>query len=150
MAPIAVVAAVSERYGVDQVMQFKRRVNQDQFKEFLLRLRNKYPFRRMTLVLDNLSAHKTKAVLKYMKEADIGVIFNVPYSPDYNSIELVFAQVKHRYKRLRLEAYSNHEDDDAAATVDEAWKWIKRESVVKCIKHTEDLIERDFNKKFQN
>ena len=56
----------------------------------------------MTLVLDNLSAHKTKAVLKYMQEADIGAIFNVPYSPDYNSIELVFAQVKHRYKRLRL------------------------------------------------
>ena len=106
MEPIAVVAAVSERYGVDLVMMFERSVNQHKFKEFLLKLRNKYPFRRMALVLDNLTAHKTKSVLKYMEEAGLKSIFNVPYSPDYNSIELVFAQVKHRYKRLRLEAYA--------------------------------------------
>jgi len=40
--------------------------------------------------MDNLAAHKTAAVKDKMKELGITWIFNVPYSPQFNPIELPF------------------------------------------------------------
>ena len=53
--------------------------------------------------MDNLPAHKTIAVRNKMIELGITWIFNVPYSPEYNAIELPFSQVKKTFKELKLQ-----------------------------------------------
>ena len=78
MKPIAAVGAVSKRYGVDFVMLFEQSVNQVKFIEFLVKLRQKYPFRKMALFIDNLTAHKTKKVIAKYKELQFATVFNVP------------------------------------------------------------------------
>ena len=40
--------------------------------------------------MDNLAAHKTTAVKDKMRELGIKWILNVPYSPEFNAIELPF------------------------------------------------------------
>ena len=45
----------------------------------------------MALFMDNLIVHKTKKVKAKYKELQYEVVYNLPYSPDFNAIELVFA-----------------------------------------------------------
>ena len=58
--------------------------------------------KKLAIVMDNLAAHKTTAVKDKMKELGIAWIMNVPYSPQYNSIEIVFSQVKRKFRELKL------------------------------------------------
>jgi transposase len=56
--------------------------------------------------LDNLSVHHSKIVRQFMKDKELEVLFNVPYSPDYNPIENVFNILKQKFKKLRMSAIS--------------------------------------------
>jgi len=40
------------------------------------------------LILDNLSSHKVKDVLKLLTEKNMAAIFLPAYSPDFNPVEL--------------------------------------------------------------
>lgn len=51
------------------------------------------------LVLDNLPAHKVKGVVEAVRARDAAVVYLPPYSPDFNPIEQVFAQIKSRLRR---------------------------------------------------
>jgi transposase len=46
------------------------------------------------VVLDNLAAHRMKAVARRLRAAGVGVWYLPPYSPDLNPIEKVWAKVK--------------------------------------------------------
>jgi transposase len=46
------------------------------------------------VVLDNLSAHKTVAVVALIEHRGCTVLYLPPYSPDFNPIELAFAKLK--------------------------------------------------------
>ena len=48
------------------------------------------------LVMDNLSAHKTKAVRELLERSGVACRYLPPYSPDLNPIELAWAAVKAR------------------------------------------------------
>ena len=52
------------------------------------------------LVLDNLSAHKTRAVREALAEAGVGALYLPRYSPEYNPIELCWAAVKARLRSV--------------------------------------------------
>ena len=41
--------------------------------------------------MDNCNVHHSKKVAKFLEENGISAIFNVPYSPEYNPIERVWA-----------------------------------------------------------
>lgn len=63
------------------------------FKEFLEELfakgiENKY------LLLDNARIHHSKIVKEYIDQSSNKLVFNVPYSPEYNPIEMVFSKIK--------------------------------------------------------
>ena len=49
-------------------------------------------------------------------------IWNIKYSPDYNPIETVFAQVKLWYKRERLNLLANGKEIDTKALIRRAFK----------------------------
>lgn len=46
------------------------------------------------VVMDNLSAHKTKKVRKLVEEAGCELLYLPPYSPDFNPIEEAFSKIK--------------------------------------------------------
>ena len=53
--------------------------------------------------MDNLSVHKTLRIRAVMQELDMVPIFSVPYSPQYNGIEIYFFLVKQEYKKALLQ-----------------------------------------------
>ncbi len=42
-----------------------------------------------------------------MAELDFVAIFNTPYSPQFNPIEMVFSKVKHHFKAVKTNAIVN-------------------------------------------
>ena len=86
----AVLAAISEGYGFECFTLYPEAVNQGHFIAFLERLAEINPGRKLAIVMDNLAAHKTAAVKDRMRELDISWIMVVPYSPQFNAIELPF------------------------------------------------------------
>ena len=53
-----------------------------------------HPARRRIVVLDNLGSHKGLAVCRAIRTAGTHLVFLLPYSPDFNPIEMVFAKLK--------------------------------------------------------
>lgn len=52
------------------------------------------------VVMDNLSAHKTAAVVAAIRAVGADVLFLPPYSPEYNPIERAWAKLKDFIRRL--------------------------------------------------
>ena len=98
----AVLAAVSEGCGFEFFTLYDEAVNQEHFIAFLERLSEINTGKSLAVVMDNLAAHKTTAVKDRMRELGISWIFVVPYSPQFNAIELPFGQVKKRFRELKL------------------------------------------------
>ena len=53
------------------------------------------------VVMDNLSSHKSAAVVQAIEAADAEVWFLPPYSPDLNPIEKLWSKVKAWLRRVR-------------------------------------------------
>ena len=98
----AVLAAISEGCGFECFTLYDEAVNQEYFIAFIERLAEINKGKRLAIVMDNLAAHKTAAVKDKMRELGISWILVVPYSPQFNAIELPFGQIKKRFKELKL------------------------------------------------
>ena len=61
---------------------------------------NKEDFKNRNIVQDNARIHHSKIVKNYCLENNIKMIYNPPYSPEFNPIELIFNKVKTEYKKL--------------------------------------------------
>ena len=66
----------------------KKAFNKVSFEEFIRNHMIPLATKPYTLIMDNLSIHKNKACLELLKKHHIEVIFQPPYSPEYNPIEL--------------------------------------------------------------
>ena len=61
------------------------------FLDFIKKIPNKNG---KYLFLDNARIHHSKIVSKYVKDKKINLLFNVPYCPEYNPIEIMFSKLK--------------------------------------------------------
>jgi len=52
-----------------------------------------------TVVMDNLSSHKSDDVRDMIEAAGASLLFLPPYSPDFNPIELAFSKIKAHLRR---------------------------------------------------
>jgi transposase len=59
-----------------------------------------------TVVLDNLSVHKSRRAREAIEAAGCTVRFLPPYSPDFNPIELAFAKIKTHVRRSEPRSYA--------------------------------------------
>ena len=100
---LALLAAISKEKGREYYRTYPRSVNVQKFKEWLKELRGRNEDAPIALFLDNLSAHRSTKALNCMKELGFRWIFNVPYSPEYNPIELTFSKLKHVFRTLRAQ-----------------------------------------------
>ena len=53
------------------------------------------------VVMDNLSAHKSKTIEKLFEDAGIELHYQPPYSPDFNPIELMWSKVKNSLRSAK-------------------------------------------------
>ena len=61
-----------------------------------------------TIILDNARIHHYNKVKQFAIENNITLLFNAPYSPIFNPIELIFNTIKKNFKELN---HDNIEDD---------------------------------------
>ena len=76
-----------------------------------------------------------------MEELDIEPIWAPVYSPDLNSIEFFFAQLKAITKRLRLQDMVKERRRSFKELIPIALKMINKEKIDMCIEHVYDLYE---------
>jgi hypothetical protein len=99
---IAVVAGVSGQNGLESFYQQERSIDSDAFIQFLLTLLERSKPGDFVVFLDNCRVHHSKKATKFMQENGIVPIYNFPYSPEFNPIERVWAQIKARFKVARM------------------------------------------------
>ena len=71
-----------------------------------------YLIHKFTVFVDNCRVHHSIKAQAFIRENNIDVIFNVPYGPEFNPIERVWAQIKLQFKKRRLEAVLSGESPD--------------------------------------
>ena len=64
-----------------------------QFKDFLIQVVSNFT-KPMYLLMDNCRIHHSKVILNYIKDTEHQIIYNVPYCPEFNPIEMVFSKFK--------------------------------------------------------
>lgn len=78
-------------------------INKDIYLDFLKKL----DIKNKTIIADNVSFHKSKEVIEYLKNKEVNMIFIPPYSPEYNPIEFVFSEIK---RKIRLINFNSAND----------------------------------------
>jgi transposase len=104
---LAIIAGVSMEFGFEYFVSYWKSVDTDNFMEFIQIIRDYNKDEKIAFFLDNLNVHRTKKVRSLCKELDIPLIFNLPYSPEYNPIETYFSLLKNLYKRKKLNCIAN-------------------------------------------
>jgi len=105
--------------GIDYVTKAVTRVSDDQKMDhtrviaLLEKVAEEYKGREVTLVMDNVSYQRCKAVLARAEELGITLLFVPPYSPNLNLIERLWRMVK---SELRKRAW--HDFDEFKKTID--------------------------------
>lgn len=127
--PIAVVAMISAGKGVELVEQFSDSVDKYKFEVCLDKIRERNPNRKICLFLDNLPVHKAKVVTEKAAKLQIPFIFNCPYYPEGNPIELVFSMVKREYKKSKLRCIVENKKIYHKVLINNAFKKVTKRNV---------------------
>ncbi len=130
------MAVISEKNGVDMIMNFEKSVNADKFVEFLTKLRQKYPFEKIALFMDRLMVHRAKKVTRKMEELKLPRILNASYSPDFNPIENMFSVFKGGIKKRRLQLLYQGEQEDLDVLIKQQFGQIEKEKCVNAIRRS--------------
>ena len=112
------VAAVSADIGFEYYELFHNAVDRNLFMQFVEGLREDQGDEKIALFLDNLRVHHTLKVKDLCKKLDIPLVFNLPYSPDYNPIETYFSLLKNLFKRMKLNYIANGKEIDIPDMID--------------------------------
>jgi len=68
--------------------------NSKDFKIFLLETNKKYVLKNHNLLMDNARIHHAKIIKSLINDMKCTALFNVPYCPEYNPIEMTFSKIK--------------------------------------------------------
>ena len=101
----------------------------DKFIEYLDGLREDNGDDKICLFMDNLSSHTSECAKEAMREHGFRFVYNVPYSPDYNPIELVFSMVKRNFKALRAKKFMGLIQDCHEALVTQAVTKVRKKEI---------------------
>ena len=132
---LALLCGISKEMGVEHHRVFEFSVNVDRFIEYLDGLRAANGEEKICIFMDNLSAHTSERSKQAMRDRGFRWIYNVPYMPIYNPIELTFAMVKRHFKALRAKKMTGLIQDAHEALVEQAVKMIKKKDIIACVNH---------------
>jgi transposase len=87
--------------GIVACKLIKGSFNTNKFNDFMIN--DVIPkMKNQAIVMDNYIIHKSKILQEKLKESNIKSIFNVPYSPQFNPIELHFNTLKNDIKKSNI------------------------------------------------
>ena len=132
---LALLCGISKEKGVEHHRVFQFSVNVDKFIEYIDFLRETNRGEKICLFMDNLSAHTSERSKQAMRDRGFRWIYNVPYSPEYNPIELTFSMVKRNFRSLRAQKMTGLIQDSHESMVKQAVKMIKKKDIVACVNH---------------
>ena len=138
----SVIAAMTAEDGMLPATIFMKAVNQEDFTRFLRKLRAKFKQRPLAVFQDNLSVHKAKSVTQEYERLNIRPIFNVGYSPEFNSVEALFSKIKAVFVRLRLNNLVNRRGFNFDKTINEAFRSITVAHCAACVRKSRHLLEK--------
>jgi transposase len=115
--PIALLAGISAEHGLIHFKLYDRSVNQEKFVDFLDGVWGSMGGKDIAFFMDNFNVDKGSIVKEFMENRDITPIFNVPYAPQYNPIEVFSGHIKHPYKQLKLKKMIDKEKFDSKSLV---------------------------------
>ena len=141
--PYSVILAVSREKGIELVDIYEKAINKMKFKMFLERLRQLNFWNDITLVMDNVSFHKSGDIKERMNELGFSYAFTPVYSPQYNGIEEVIGMGKAAVKKRRLELIARGEKEDVTEIIRESFESIDAQKVAKCIARSLKLLALD-------
>lgn len=72
-------------------------INGQKYLDFIKELIKEYG-KKYTLLMDNATIHKTKKFRDYIEHKKIDVLYNIPYNPETNPIEMLFSPIKNNVK----------------------------------------------------
>jgi len=96
----------------------------DFLKEVTEKVKNKY------LLMDNARIHHSIIIKEYMKSNNKNnneILYNIPYNPETNPIELIFSQVKGNYRKM-----NNKNGLNINRIIDKSFKKINSETISNC------------------
>ena len=106
----------------------RKSANKDDFlcfiKKIINNLENKY------LLLDNASIHHAKIVKNCVSETSNRLLFNVPYSPEFNPIEKIFSKIKAIIRNKN----NNNNEQNLLKNICSAFKKITKTNLDNCFK----------------
>ena len=140
----SLVAGISADRGLESYLIHPRSISAVEFIRFLEQLSEHLDSQPFAIFLDNLSVHKTKEVQTVCKRLDITLIFNMPYSPDFNGIESYFSLVKARYKKLVLQRLLKGLEIDAAPLIRQSIAGVTNDKIMRCVSKGLSYIDEKF------
>ena len=136
----ALIMAVSPDRGVDHFRLYPRSVATHQFLEFLEELSAANGHEPLAVFMDNMTVHHSRLALQKYQELGITPIFNVMYSPQFNSIESVFSMVKAAYKKSLLKDILEESQKKRTTLIKEAILGLDPDKIAKCLAHSMNEI----------
>jgi transposase len=113
--------------GIEHYKIVEGGAKSDQFNSFIRKLQNKNA--KKYLLMDNATIHHNKDLLKIVSKNKI--VYNAPYSPEYNPIEMLFSKLKRQLYRQ----YPNKLTEQ----IDKILKSITQEEATNYFSHTKHL-----------
>ncbi len=117
------ICAISNR-KILHTKIIKDSANGETFLKFIEELigkidENKY------LLMDNARIHHTKRLKEYVAKNNHKIIYNVPYSPEYNPIEKVFSKLKSMVRRKE----NNYKEEKLMTNIKNGLRKIKEKDL---------------------
>ena len=97
-----------------------------------------------TLVMDNLSVHKTKSVQQALEKIGVRILFLPPYSPDFNPIEKAFSKLKARLRAAEKRTVSDLKEE--ITKIFDSISSEECEAYFRCCKNQMKKVRREYLK----
>ncbi len=115
---------------IEHFVIFNKPVTSDDYLEFIKMLN----IRKRTLFQDNARIHHSIKVKTYCSSKNINLIYNPPYSPEFNPIENLFSKLKTLFRKM--------EHIDIIFEIKDLIKKITTSNLKNCYNHTEKIIKQ--------
>lgn len=116
--------AISNKKVISYVLHEKS-INGEKYLDFIKKIVDEHG-NKNTLLMDNATIHKTKIFTEYCKEANVNVLYNIPYNPESNPIEMIFCPIKKFIKSNNTKSITAIND-----SIDDYIKNISKDSLKK-------------------
>jgi len=106
---VVLIGAITSKTGRHYLKYYGKYLKSNDFIDFVRVLKQKVLPAKLAIFTDNCSIHKSKKVKAYIKEENIPMVFNIPYKPEWNGIEFLWAYYKFHFRKDLLDAKVENE-----------------------------------------